>query len=724
MSSSATHRPVGLLTRPDIQSCLRETRHGTSWAIQDPLSLRSYQLGEEEYFILRLVDGRRSFSDIKRLFDRQFAPRRILPEQLHAYLGMLHREGLVVALAEGQGQVLSSRRTRSLREQFWRSLSNPLAIRLPGVNPDPLLSKLSPTIHWLLSPAVVAIAICVVISAMALLVIEWTRLANQLIELPAFLQANPLAFALAVAFSKVLHEYGHALTCKRLGRRCHEIGVMFLVFIPCLYCNVSDASMLPNKWKRMAVTAAGVAVEIVLAATCLWVWRLSSPGFVNDLSLAIAIVCSANTLFINGNPLLRFDGYFLLADYVEIPHLAHAARQACSRAWSRLWSGAPTPSARLHRNQTFLVVYGVASFIYRWLVLIVILVALYRFLEPIGLAVLAHFVTLVLLVTTVFVPIFRKTKSTWETPSASQPSRTRRRTAVASALVLLAIATFIPIVDSLRVPIEIAATDAIRVYVTEPGFVTQLSREAQTVEKGQVLARLENLELQRATAILQSHCDQQQLLVQNLLRLQNVIPEADEQLVSAKALLASLQDQLDQRKAAEQQLTLRAPRDGVVLAPSARSEVNVYRQLHSSRANPLDQHNQGAHLSTGTWYCSIGDPNQIEAVALIEQAQVQRVQVGQRVRCRLNMLPGRPIDGRILELSKANAETDTVEATSSTNTDTLSGRTPYRARIAFDDDANILSRIGSRGTAKITIEAESIAMRCYRYLRRTFSRGT
>ena len=138
-----------------------------------------------------------------------------------------------------------------------------------------------------------------------------------------------LAFTLGI--TKVLHEFGHGLSCKHFGGECHEMGIMVLVLTPCLYCNVSDSWMLPNKWQRAMIGAAGMYVELVIASVCTFMWWFSTPGLLNNLCLNAMFICSVSTVLFNGNPLLRYDGYYILSDVTEIPNLRQKATTILSR---------------------------------------------------------------------------------------------------------------------------------------------------------------------------------------------------------------------------------------------------------------------------------------------------------------------------------------------------------------------------------------------------------
>ena len=133
---------------------------------------------------------------------------------------------------------------------------------------------------------------------------------------------------IALGVVKVIHEFGHGLSCKAFGGEVHEMGALLLCFSPALYCNVSDAWILPSKWHRIIISAAGIYVELVIAAmaTFIW-WNTPTQPFINNLSLSLMVVCSVSTVVFNANPLMRYDGYYVLADWLEIPNLREKANR-------------------------------------------------------------------------------------------------------------------------------------------------------------------------------------------------------------------------------------------------------------------------------------------------------------------------------------------------------------------------------------------------------------
>src|SRR5262245_31061163 len=314
------------LARRDLQIVPIENRGRQDWTVKDPVALRYYQLRDEERFILSLLDGQMNPGEIIAQFERQFAPRRLRRSELAGFLSLLHREGLVTAAALGQGEHLLSRAADQHRRSWLMSLANVLAIRLPGINPNGWLSAAVPYFAWIYSPACLFFVFTLLVAAVTVVTVNFGPLSERLPRLTEFFgPQNLLWLAASLAVVKSLHELGHAFTCKRFGGECNRMGIMLLVFTPALYCDVTGAWMFRERWKRIAVSAAGVIVELVLAAIATIVWAWTQPGLVNALALNVMFVCSVSTLLINGNPLLRYDGYYVLADWLGTPNLQQQA---------------------------------------------------------------------------------------------------------------------------------------------------------------------------------------------------------------------------------------------------------------------------------------------------------------------------------------------------------------------------------------------------------------
>ena len=731
-TDSAAARPVALRMRPDLSVHAHRYSKERYWVVKDPVALAYFHLRDEEHAILRMLDGRTSLAEIKRRFEQAFAPLQMSLDQLQAFLGRLHRSGLVVGDASGQGEQLLKRRGQRRRREMLGAWSNVLAIRFRGVDPEPLLGWLYPRCRWIFSFWFLAACLLLVIGAATLVAVQFDVLWSRLPEFQAFFTARNLIYlALALGLAKVVHELGHGLTCKHFGGECHEIGLMFLVFTPCLYCNVSDSWMLSDKWQRIAITAAGIVVEVVLASLCTFLWWFSEPGLVNTLCLSMMFVCSVNTVLFNGNPLLRYDGYFILSDLVEVPNLGPQSRALLGRGLGRFFLGVEFPRDRSlpDRKRLLVAAYGVASSIYRWCVVIGILWFCYQFLKPYRLEVVARVLALAVVVGLVGTPVaslaLRLRDPAWQ-------RRIRRgRAALVVGLVVAALVVIsgIPLPMRVSAPAVLEPENAHYVYVVVPGALAESVSVGEAVEAGEPLARLVNLEVGREVAELAGKRNQQRLRLENLrLRLADD-PSVAPQIPAAQEALSDIEEQLRERQRDADRLVLRAPARGTVLPPPRRPPPSyVPGGLSSWQGSPLQQRNAGVPLETGTLFCLIGDPKRLEALLVLDQADVKFVGKGQRVRLKLDELPGEILDGTITEIAKTDLKVAPRELASGKQLPIRIDdqgiprpvETSYQARVVLDEhDGPLLP--GTGGRAKILVARQSLGRRLYRALGRTFN---
>jgi len=729
--NSATTRPVPLRVRPDLAIRPQQIGRHRYWVVKDPVALEYFHLRDEEHTILKMLDGQTSLAQIKRRFEQVFAPMQMSIDRLHAFLGRLYRCGLLLSDTPGQGDQLSVRHGRRRRRELTQSLTGVLAIRFRGIDPEPLLRWLYPKCRWLFSPWFLVGCLLLALLAATLLAVRFDVLQAKLPEFHAFFNArNVIWLAVTLALAKVLHELGHALACKHFGGECHELGIMLLVFTPCLYCNVSDAWMLPNKWHRVAISAAGMCVEIVLACICTFLWWFSEPGLLNTLCLNMMFVCSVSTILFNGNPLLRYDGYYILSDVAEVPNLGQQSKALVSRALARFFLGIETHDDRelpqSHRG--LLAAYGVASTVYRWAVVIGILWFCAKVLKPYGLQVIAQGLAAIVLVGLLMAPIWSIVRF------VGNPSWRRRMRRVRAALtcgILLAAAVavcLLPLPFRVSAPVVIEPQSAHRVYVSVPGRLVASVSPGEEVQTGQELGRLVNLDIQRQIEELAGRRNQQELHVENL-KNRRADPGVAVQIPGAKEALADIEQRLHQRQQDQQRLVLTSPAEGTVVpGPSRRGQPFTPGRLDFWQGSPLDERNLGAYLDIGTLFCLVGDPERLQAVLVVDQSDIKFVRTGQRVRIQLDETPAAVLGGTIVEIGKTDVKVAPRELAGGSDLLVRVAEdgiprpleTSYQARVSLDEyDRQLL--IGTRGRAKILADPQSLGRRLYRFLRRTFT---
>jgi len=364
-----------------------------SWVVKDPLSLKFYRFNDEEYLLLQMLDGTGSLTDIAERYRQRNPSETLGTDSLKHFIASLHNSGLLTSAATGQSEMLLRREDMRRRRETIARYSSLMAIRFRGINPDRLLRWLYPVMSWIFSPLAIGMCLALMLSALMLVVVQFATLQSRLPALEQFFSpTGALGLMLALAASKVIHELGHGLTCRHYGGECHEMGVLILVLTPCLYCNVSDAWTMPNKWHRIAISAAGIWIDLLIASTATYLWWFTEPGLLNGFCLNLMFVCSVSTLVFNANPLLRFDGYYVLSDLLEIPNLAQKSSKLVRRTLASVCLGIePDDDPFLpQQSRGLFLVYSVAAFVYRWMITFSILWFLTQVFKPYGLQVIGY----------------------------------------------------------------------------------------------------------------------------------------------------------------------------------------------------------------------------------------------------------------------------------------------------------------------------------------------
>lgn len=739
VSSAIDARPLALRLRPDLRIQEIPFRRRTYWSVCDPISLRYYQLREEEFFVLQQLDNRASLATIRERFNQRFAPRHVDVRQLNALLVMLHREGLVIADEPEQDRRLGERHTKRLRREWLGRWTNVLAIRFRGFHPQPLLDGLYPYLRFLFTWTSVAFGVAFILAAATLLLAELPTVVARLPSARDFFDTrNILWLAVALAVAKVLHEFGHALTCRHFGGRCRELGVMLLVFTPCLYCDTTDAWMIPDRRERIAISAAGMFVELLLAAACTFLWWFSEPGFFNSLCLNLILVCSIATVVFNANPLLPYDGYFILSDWLDVPNLSEQAGDAWRR-WLLTWGAgldaAPLPLPDVH--PAWLRAYAVASLGYRWFVVAAILWFIHAAAKVHGVEFLAQVLTLLVVGGMIAMPVWRLARF------LRDPMR-RRAVRWGRALSIVAVAgavggglLLIPLPHRVTAPAVLEPAGAVHVYVAVPGTLTTTLAAGTRVKKDDIVARLVNLELEQEIEAIRTQLAVQKMHVANLTGQQVRDRIGDElgaagQLPTARRAVADLQQRLAARRDELQRLTVLAPVAGVVLPPRVKPAQVREGELADWSGTPLDERNRGCFLEAGVELCQIGDPRQLEATLVVDQGQVLFVEPGQPLSLQIEESSNVLLTGRVTEIARLNADAAPPEllarrllALRQPNDRQPGSAAPelaessYRVRAQLDAPAHAVP-LRASGRARIRATARPLARRAFDWLCRTF----
>jgi len=388
--------------RPRLRAGVQVTRQltrGVAWhALTDPMSGRRCRLNPQAWAVAGRLDGERTVEQIwEEVLARQ--PGEVpSQDEVVQLIGQLSAEGLVTldALPDFASRAWrrGQRAVRQRREAF-----NPLALRVPLGCPAPLLDRLAPVGRRVFSRTALMLWLALMGLALTVLLPLWPQLLAQAGDRLATPWMLFLVWLLYMPV-KVLHELAHGLAARRFGVDVPEAGVTLLVLMPSPYVDVSDSAALGRRGERLAIAGAGIASDLAVAALGLLVWAEAGPGLWRDAALAAIIVAGVGTVLFNLNPLLRFDGYHLLCDALDLPQLATRSQRLWQQRW-RVWAGTdasvsqPAPMARDER--LWLEAYAPLAFICRLVLGLGIALLAGGFSGVLGLLVFAYVIVVIVI---------------------------------------------------------------------------------------------------------------------------------------------------------------------------------------------------------------------------------------------------------------------------------------------------------------------------------------
>ena len=563
---SPSHHHRRLRARPDLQYVPQEGTGGDRYAVKDPVSLEYFYLRRREYFLLRELATPRTLRELRTAYQRRFPAERITHDELLAFCSAMHDCSLLMPTGPGQATVLEQRASGGGGVMRWFS---PLAIRLPGIDPTPLLEPLGFIGRVLLTRAALMLLVAVATIVCLLLLGQIDRLLDNLATLAELWNPEYAGAAvLALLLMKSWHEIGHGLAVRRFGGECHEMGVLLLVFVPCLYCDASDAWSFRSRRQRAVVALAGIYFELLAATIAAALWLVLAPGLLASLALYAAVIGTALTLLVNLNPLMRFDGYYLLSDAWGVANLHSESRRAL---WGPIlsWIRGTGPDRQpFDAPQWRLAAFAAASTVHLLVVMTTILWVVHRGLDAVGLRLIGD----LLVGTTVLGLIgqlLRSVASGLQGPKFG--SRLRPPLRMAALLGLATAAGWfvlgIPFEQSLRSPCRLESVTAANIAAPAAGELIRLVAYESQVAPGDPLARVADPQLE---FVLLAQYEKEAALAAQLTGLQTRAGR-DAKLFSAISLIETqLAETRRQRRTLErrrQRMTLHAPIAGRVTRP-------------------------------------------------------------------------------------------------------------------------------------------------------------
>jgi putative peptide zinc metalloprotease protein len=629
--SPSWYRVAGL--RPGIRRHVRFYRHhyrGQLWyLLQDPSSGRCHRLTPTAYRLAGLMDGRRTTQEIWEAASEQLGDDGPTQGETIRLLGMLHAADVLRCDVSPDTAELFRRTQRREHAEWWRRYLNPLALRQPLFDPATFLARWLHLVKPLFSRLGAALWCAVVGLALLLAAGHWSELREgataELLD-----PRNLVLVWLLYPAIKLLHEFGHAFATRVWGGEVREMGILFLVLVPIPYVDASAASAFPDKRRRMLVGAMGIMVELFVSALALFVWLTVEPGLIRTAAYDVMLIGGVSSLLFNGNPLLRFDGYYVFSDAVEIPNLSGRANQylgylVLKRVFGLEKVRQPVTAPG---EEPWFVGYGIAAFVYRLMVMVgIALFVAGRFF------VLGVVLALFALAMQVVVPVLRHASFVLTSPRLAEK---RPRAVIATFGGAAALAVLLLVVPF---PLSTAAQGVVwppegaEVRAGTEGFVERiLLAPGSQVSAGQAVIRARDPSLEAEVAVLEAEL--RELRARRHAERVSDQVRAEMTLEEIRTTEASLAE--GRRRASE--TVVRASADGTFLVPRALDLVGSYLQQ-----GQLVGHVVGPSVST--------------VRVVLPQADVARVRERTRgVEVRLASRLSEPVAGEILRIVPAASE--------------------------------------------------------------------
>lgn len=610
-------------SRPRLSPHVHVTRQrfgmGIAYVVEEPATGTYHRMSEAAYRFAAMLDGIRTVDDAWEACAAQLGDEAPTQKECIELLAQLDSSGLLIGDVPIWADMLEHRQARDSQIRRRKRHGNGLFACIPLINPDRWLEQSRHVYAWAFSWRGLALWCALAAAALWSLATNLDRFSREL-RLDSLLDPGNLTI-LAVVFIvlRAVHELGHAMACKAMGGRCTEIGLMLVALVlPLPYCDATSSWRFTETWRRVLVAAAGVLFESVIAAAAAILWANSQPGVTSSICYNIMIVSGVSTLLFNLNPLLRYDGYYILSDLLGIPNLAQRATEMLKYVVVRYAFSVQTtrpPTVSTPVEAAVVLAYAVLSLPYRVLIAASICLAVSTQYSSLGLvlAVLAASLMLVW-------PVLKGIGYLFWSPALL--GRRVKANGVVLGVLMVAMVTFgiIPVQDRIYAPGWIVPAEHRGIRTLESGYVSEiLVRVGEHVRSGQPLLRLENAEVEAGRTIAAAQ------LAQAITARDEAAMKSPSEARAADANVRVAAEALRRAEERVASLTLVAPSDGTVIAAGA------------SGADWDDL--LGSYISKGTLLAHVSSLDQLQIRTLVDDrefghafASQERINASVRIR--------------------------------------------------------------------------------------------
>lgn len=700
VAEAASAREREAVVPPALRADLRVSHQlfeGRAFVIiKDPLSLKYFRLPAEDHALALLLDGRRSLGRIAEVFVQQqpqaglVEDREALLRRVERFAAELQMGGFLEATAGAVRQQMRAEEARRRPASPWGLFMKLLFLQVPLFDPDRLLTRLERRMRWVWTWTGLVLSVLVFLAGLGVFLLNWPRIEP---SLSGFFTLPNLALVWVLTLGvKVVHEFGHGLTCKHYGGEVHEMGAMLMVFSPFLYADVTDSYLFASKRQRILVSAAGIWIELVIAALATLLWAVAQPGPTQQLLFNLMLITSVWTVLFNANPLMKFDGYYILMDLLDVPNLRAKAQRCTRELFRRFWfgrdGGLKAATEALPRRRGWFVIYSLAAQLYLLQITLGLAVLFHRGLQPYGLSWLGDLLGVGAVISMVVAPVAGFFHQQLSAAPLRSPAGRRAWGMLAGVLVLTTLLLLMPWPVRIERPAVLQPEHSAWVRVLVAGRLERMHvSTGQVVRAGEVIATLSNGEI--AASLKQAELRVERARREVDLALGLAEPAAHRQaqvnLAQAKSHLAELQEKAER-------LILKAPLAGVVVTPDL-------GRLAAASFRPGDA------------VCEVAAPDSIQIYMPLDEHQVRHIRPGQKVELRVPAVPDVTFEGTVMEDAKTPPQRELPPNLVATLGGDLAAQpdaqgrleplqTTFGVRVALPNPGKLL-RPGMTGTARL-----------------------
>lgn len=611
--------------KPQLQSHIQISQQvfrGEQWyLLKDSAQGKFSRFNAISYRIIAAMDGSRSNAQILSLLQGQQDTEAGTQENIILLVQRLNALNLLKKSAQNESSQLAQQAKADKRKKTLQKISNPLAIKLPLLDPDAQLDCIAPKLKFLYQRSVAYLIFALIATALYLSILNSHRIEAALGD--HILQpSNLVAMAILYVLLKALHEFAHALTVKVWGGEVHEVGISLLVLAPIPYVDATAAWQFKDKSKRVIVSAMGIIAELVVASVAIFIWLAAEPGLLKSTCLNLAVIASISTVAFNANPLLKFDGYYVLQDLIEIPNLYAKSKQYFLYLLQRYLLGAQlehSPSQDSNERM-WLLLYAVAAFFYRLFLMLVITLYLVNTFLIVG---------IILAMWSVYSQIIKPLISSYQYLCSNDDISENRGKAklIATGLVasLFAFSVLMPMPYSTRTQGVVWVSEQAEVFSTQAGFISEILVASGTAVKP-------------GTALIKLHAPDNLLELQKLeAKRASLLAEQQAEFIESSGRTRLTQDSL-------------AMLDGAIAEKQKdQSELIVRSKVHGTFISPDLASSRGKHIKKGGFIGYVFAPDNLLVKSIFSQTDIGKLRQGvDTVEIRLAESLGTPINARLI----------------------------------------------------------------------------